>query len=327
MKNFNWSKYSKPIILVAFVIILSVLKPAEFLSVSNFISILTSVAAIGIMVSGTIFVFLIGGIDLSIATLLSMSAVVAATVITKMGGSAGAVIIGLIAALFVGALAGLLHGYITTTFAIPAFLVTFATQSIFLGGAQVLSNNNKIACTWPAFAILGKAVVPIIFMAVFALVSWYVLRRTVFGRYVYAVGGNPTASEISGINVKLVSIMCYVISGFTTAMGGIILAAQSQQADSALGAGFTNDVITAAVIGGISLLGGEGTLPGAIFGAVLMGLLNNGLSLMNVDSTQSGLVKGLVIVVAVAFDAMHHADQSRKKAKKVKKAAAAPELS
>lgn len=327
MKNFNWSKYSKPIILVAFIIILSVLRPAEFLSVSNIVSVLTSVAAIGIMVSGTIFVFLIGGIDLSIATLLSLSAVVVAVVTTKMGGNVGAVLVGLIAALIVGALAGVLHGYITTTFSIPAFLVTFATQSIFLGLAQVLSNNNKIACTWPAFAALGKGVVPIIFMVVFALISWYVLRKTVFGRYVYSVGGNPTASEISGINVKLVSIICYMISGFTTAMGGIILASQSQQADSALGAGFTNDVITAAVIGGISLLGGEGTLPGAIFGAVLMGLLNNGLSLMNVDSTKSGLVKGLVIVVAVAFDAMHHADQSRKKSKKVKKAAAAPELS
>ena len=327
MKNFNWSKYSKPIILVAFVIILSILKPAEFLSVANAVSVLTSVAAIGIMVSGTIFVFLIGGIDLSIATLISLSAVVAATMITKSGGSAGGVVIGILVALAVGALAGVLHGYITTTFAIPAFLVTFATQSIYLGLAQVLSDNNKIACTWPAFAVLGSGIVPIIFMVIFALVSWYVLRKTVFGRYVYSVGGNPTASEISGINVKLVSIMCYVISGFTTAMGGIILASQSQQADSALGAGFTNDVITAAVIGGISLLGDEGTLPGAIFGAVLMGLLNNGLSLMNVDSTKSGLVKGIVIVVAVAFDAMHHADQSRKKAKKVKKGAAAPELS
>ncbi len=327
MKNINWSTYSKPIILVAFIVILSVLKPAEFLSVGNAVSVLTSVAAIGIMVSGTIFVFLIGGIDLSIATLLSLSAVVAATVTTRMGGSTGAVLVGLLAALVVGAVAGLVHGYITTTFAIPAFLVTFATQSVFLGLAQVLSNNNKIACTWPAFAVLGKNVVPIIFMVIFALASWYVLRKTVFGRYVYAVGGNPTAAEISGINVKLVSIICYAISGFTTAMGGIILASQSQQADSALGSGFTNDVITAAVIGGISLLGGEGTLPGAIFGAVLMGLLNNGLSLMNVDSTQSGLVKGLVIVVAVAFDAMHHADQSRKKAKKVKKGPAAPELS
>ena len=303
------------------------MRPHEFLSVANAISVLTSVAAIGVMVSGTIFVFLIGGIDLSIATLLSMCAVVVAVVTTKMGGSAGALIVGMIVALIVGALAGVVHGYITTTFSIPAFLVTFATQSIFLGLAQVLSDNNKIACTWPLFKTLGSGVVPIIFMVIFALASWYVLRKTVFGRYVYAVGGNATASEISGINVKLVSIMCYVISGFTTAMGGIILAAQSQQADSSLGAGFTNDVITAAVIGGISLLGGEGTLPGAIFGAVLMGLLNNGLNLLNVDSTQAGLVKGIVIVVAVAFDAMHHADQSRKKSKKVKKGATAPELS
>ena len=159
------------------------------------------------------------------------------------------------------------------------------------------------------------------FMIIIALVSWYMLRKTVFGRYIYAVGGNATASEISGINVRLCSIMCYVLSGLTTALGGIVLASMTQQASSSTGAGYTNDVITAGVIGGVSLLGGVGTVPGAIFGAVLMGLLNNGLNLMSVPSTHAGLVKGLVIVVAVAFDALQHADQSRKKVKKVVKKA------
>ena len=115
--------------------------------------------------------------------------------------------------------------------------------------------------------------------------------------------------------------MCYVLSGLTTALGGIVLASMTQQASSSTGAGYTNDVITAGVIGGVSLLGGVGTVPGAIFGAVLMGLLNNGLNLMSVPSTHAGLVKGLVIVVAVAFDALQHADQSRKKVKKVVKKA------
>lgn len=159
-------------------------------------------------------------------------------------------------------------------------------------------------------------------MVVVAFISWYLLRKTEFGRKVYAVGGNPTAAAISGINVRLTSIKCYMLSGLTTALGGIILASMTQQGAASTGSGYTNDVITAGVIGGVSLLGGVGTVPGAIFGAVLMGLLNNGLNLMSVPSTQSGLVKGIVIVVAVAFDAAQHADQSRKKSKKTAKKAA-----
>lgn len=325
MKQINWSKYSKPIILVAFIVILSVLRPKAFLSLSNFSNVLWSVSVIGIMVCGTIFVFLIGGIDLSIATLCAFTAVVVVQVTHMLGDSPGAVFAGVLAALAVGALAGFIHGVIITTFRIPAFLVTFATQSIFLGLAMVFTNNKIVSCTVPAFTAIGAKKIlgfplPVYFMLVMAVISWYVLRKTVFGRYVYAVGGNPTASEISGINVRKASIICYVLSGLTTALGGIVLSSMTQQASSSTGAGYTNDVITAGVIGGVSLLGGEGTVPGAIFGAVLMGLLNNGLNLMSVPSTHAGLVKGLVIIVAVAFDAMQHADQSRKKAKKVKAA-------
>ena len=326
MKEINWGRYSKPMILAAFIVVLSILRPKAFLSLNNFSNVLWSVSVIGIMVSGTIFVFLIGGIDLSIATLCAFTAVVVVKVTHSLGDMPGAVAAGVACALAAGALAGLLHGIIITAFRIPAFLVTFATQSIFLGLAMVFTDNKIVSCTVPAFTAIGAKKIlgfplPVYFMLIVAAVSWFVLRKTVYGRYVYAVGGNETASAISGINTRRVSILCYVLSGLTTALGGIVLASMTQQASSSTGAGCTNDVITAGVIGGISLLGGEGTVPGAIFGAVLMGLLNNGLNLLSVPSTHAGLVKGLVIIVAVAFDAMQHADQSRKKAKKVKKAA------
>ena len=327
MKSINWGKYSKPIILVAFIVALSILRPKAFLSLNNFSNVLWSVSVIGIMVSGTIFVFLIGGIDLSIASLCAFTAVVVVEITHKLGDTPGAVAAGVAAALAVGLLAGLLHGVIITTFHIPAFLVTFATQSIFLGLAMVFTHNKIVSCTVPAFTAIGSKKIlgfpmPVYFMLVIAVISWFVLRKTVFGRYTYAVGGNATAAEISGIHVKRASILCYMFSGLTTALGGIVLASMTQQASSSTGAGYTNDVITAGVIGGVSLLGGEGTVTGAIFGAVLMGLLNNGLNLMSVPSTHAGLVKGLVIIVAVAFDAMQHADQSRKKVKvkKVKQA-------
>ncbi len=325
--NLNWSKMSKPLILLAFILVLWILRGSAFMSVGNIANVLWSVSVIGIMVCGTIFVFLLGGIDLSIATLCGFCAVVTVEVIHAFGDSVGGLLIAVIAAIAVGAAAGCVHGIIITTFKVPAFLVTFATQSIFLGLSMVVTNNKIVSCTEPAaFTAIGSMKIlgfplPIYFMIMIAAASWFVLRKTVFGRYVYSVGGNATASEISGINVKKVTIICYILSGVTTAIGGIILASMTQQAMASTGAGYTNDVITAGVIGGVSLLGGEGTVLGAIYGAVLMGLLNNGLNLMSVPSTEAGLVKGIVIIVAVAFDALQHADQSRKKVKKIVKKA------
>jgi len=326
MKNINWGTYSKPIILVAFIIVLAILKPAEFLSVSNFANVLWSISVIGIMVCGTIFVFLVGGIDLSIGSLCGLTAITIVTVINKMGFTTGSVFVGILAAIAVGALAGALHGIIITTFSIPAFLVTFATQIIFSGISMVITNNKIVSCNEPAmFTAIGSMKIlgfplPIYFMIVIAVISWFVLRKTVFGRQIYAIGGNPDASAISGINVKRNTIFCYMLSGVTTAIGGIVLASMTQQAMASTGSGYDTQVIMAGVIGGVSLLGGEGTVPGAIFGAVLMGLLNNGMNLMSVPSTQTGLVTGLVIIVAVGFDALQHADQSRKKVKKIKSA-------
>lgn len=324
-KKFNLSSYSKPIILVIFILALTILRPKTFPTVSNIANVLWSVSVIGIMVCGTIYVFLLGGIDLSIETLCGLCAVTVVEVIHACGNTNGGVILGILAALCVGLGAGLIHGFIITRFTVPAFLVTFSTQIIFRGISMIITGNKIVSCTEPAlFTAIGSKKIfalplPIYFMIIIAVLSWFVLRKTVFGRQIYAVGGNSQAAAISGINVRKDTIICYMISGLTTAIGGIVLASMTQQAMAATGTGYTNDVITAGVIGGVSLLGGEGTIPGAMFGAILIGLLNNGLNLMSVPSTQSGLVKGIVIIVAVAFDAMQHADQSRKKAKKVVK--------
>lgn len=325
MKNFNLTKYSKPLIMLVFIVVLTILRPSTFLTVSNFANVLWSISVIGIMVCGTIFVFLIGGIDLSIATLCGFCAVVTVKTITYFHNSVGGVFAGILGALAVGALAGCVHGIVITRFHIPAFLVTFATQSIFLGLSMIVTSNKIISCTEPAaFTAIGAKKIlgfplPIYLMILIAALAWYVLRKTEFGRYIYAVGGNATAAEISGINVRRSTVLCYVFSGLTTAIGGVILASMTQQAMASTGSGYTNDVITAGVIGGVSLLGGEGTVLGAMFGAVLMGLLNNGLNLMSVPSTHAGLVKGLVIIIAVGFDALQHTDQARKKVKKIVK--------
>ena len=282
MKDFNWSKYSKPIILVAFIVVLSILRPKAFLSLDNFSNVLWSVAVIGIMVSGSIFVFLIGGIDLSIATLCAFSAVIAVTVTHNMGDTPGAVFAGVFAALIAGALAGAVHGIVITTFKIPAFLVTFATQSIFLGLAMVMTNNKIISCTVPAFTAIGAFKIlgfplPVYFMVVIALVSWYVLRKTVYGRYVYAVGGNPTASEISGINVKKTILLGHVICSVMACLAGVASASKIQNGQPGAMDAYEMYAIASAVLGGTSLVGGSGSVARAMFGVAVIAVIKNGM--------------------------------------------------
>lgn len=317
-KKIEWGKYSKPIILIVFIVVLTFLRPNTFPTIGNLANVLWSVSVYGIMVCGTIFVFLVGGIDLSIGALCGLCAVTVVRTIHAFNDTNTGVIVGVLAALTVGALAGLLHGLVITKFNIPAFLVTFATQSIFLGLSMVLTGNKIISCLEPElFTSIGSKKIfgfplPIYVMLIIALISWFVLRKTVFGRQIYAIGGNAAAARISGINDTASIILTYVFSGLTTAIGGVVLASITQQSMASTGSGYETEVITAGVIGGVSLLGGEGTVPGAIFGAILIGLLNNGLNLMSVPSTVNGLVKGLVIIVAVGFDAMQHLDQSKK---------------
>lgn len=317
MSKINISKFSKPIILVVFMLVLTILRPASFPTVGNLSNVLWSISVYGIMVCGTIFVFLIGGIDLSIGSLCGLCAVTVVKIIRFYEYSNTGVLLGILAALSVGILAGLLHGCIVTKFKVPAFLITFATQIIFLGMSMILTNNKILSCLQPeAFTAIGMKKIlnfpiPIYIMLLVALVSWFILRKTALGRYVYAVGGNASAARLSGISDTMITILAYVFSGFTTAIGGIVLASMTQQCMASTGSGYETEVITAAVIGGVSLLGGEGTVSGALFGAILIGLLNNGLNLMSVPSTEHGLVKGIVIIVAVAFDALQHQEKFR----------------
>lgn len=315
MKKISWSGYTKPMILALFMLILTVLRPSSFLTVGNLSNVLWSVSVYGIMVCGTIFVFLVGGIDLSIGSLCGLCAVIVVRVIRYFDYSDTGVILGILAALFTGLFAGLLHGEIITRFRVPAFLITFATQIIFLGLSMILTGNKILSCLQPElFTAIGmkkilRFPIPIYLMFFIALISWFILEKTVLGRYIYAVGGNGPAARLSGIHDRGITVLAYMFSGLTTALGGIVLASMTQQCMASTGSGYETEVITAAVIGGVSLLGGEGTVSGALFGAVLMGLLNNGLNLLSVPSTEHGLVKGLVIIVAVGLDGMQHQER------------------
>lgn len=317
MKKINLKALTKPLILLACFAVLTILRPNSFPTVSNLSNVLWSISVYGIMTSGTIFVFLLGGIDLSIGSLCGLCSVACVMTIRQMGYTNIAVVCGVLMALLVGLLAGLFHGVIITRFKAPAFLITFASSTAYLGLSMVLTSNKILSCMEPALfvgisthKILGFPV-PVYLMLLVAVISWFILAKTPLGRRFYAVGGNPTASRLSGINDTAVTILAYVLSGLTTAMGGIVLASMTQQCMASTGSGYENYVIMSAVIGGVSLLGGVGTVPGCVFGAILIGLLNNGLNLMSVPSTEHDLVKGIVIIAAVAFDALQHHDKAR----------------
>ena len=301
-REVSLKRYSKIFILLGFMLVLTIIAPHSFPTIANLSNVLWSVSVIGIMVSGSIFAILVGGIDLSVGSMLALTGIIVVRIIRFFDYSVTGVLLGILAALLCGVLVGVVHGIIITKFKVPAFLITFATQSIISGISMILTNNKILGCLEPkAFTYIGIGKlfglpVPVFIMAAVALISFYVLDKTQLGRYVYAVGGNPEASRLSGISDNGITMMAYIFSGLTAAIGGIVLASMTQQA---------------AVIGGVSLAGGEGTVMGAIFGAVLVGLLNNGMNLMNVPSTHHGLVKGLVIIVAVAVDIMGHQEKKK----------------
>lgn len=296
-------------ILAAVIVALTILQPGIFLTANNFKSILLSISIYGIMVCGTVFPVLLGGIDLSVGAVAAASGALAVTTIVRYDYSTAGVLLGVGGGLLLGIAVGLIHGVIVSRFSVPAFLITLATQNIVYGIAQLFTKNTVISCLKPpAFTFLGGGRlfgVPfsIYIMAAIAAASYFILNHTVFGRDVYAVGGNAEACRLSGVNSRKIQIVSFIASGFTAALAGIVLASMNQQAIAKAAQGYDNDVLTAIVVGGISLMGGEGGLTGAVWGALLVGIISNGLRLMGIPSSYHGIVKCVVIVAAVSFDA------------------------
>ena len=307
-KSTLMKRFQKPLILLAVMLVMVVLQPRIFPTWNNMLSILYAVSIYGTMICGMIFAVLLGGIDLSVGPVAALSGAVTVLTIMAMGKTNGSVAVGVLLGLLAGSAVGLVNGLIISYFNVPAFLITLSTQSIINGVAQLTTGNQTIAAMEPAsFTYIGSGrllgvPVPIYIMALMMLITYLVLNRTVFGQRVYAVGGNRQAAQLSGVAVNRVSTICYVLSSFMAALSGIVLASMNQQAIAKAAAGYENDVLTAIVVGGTSLAGGEGSIQGALFGALLVGVLNNGMRLMGVPSTYHTLVKGIIIICAVAMD-------------------------
>jgi len=253
------------------------------------------------------FVILTAGIDLSVGALVAFSGVIATSVLKYPLPPVLAFGAALVSGLMIGALSGLFAGIFITKFRITPFIVTLALMTILRGAAYMYTDGRPIWGLPEEFSILGSrrvldVPVPSIIMIVVYLLAYLVLHQTRFGRYVYAVGGNPEAARLSGIDTSRVILSVYVICGSLAALSGILLASRMNSGQPNAGLMYELDVIAAVVVGGTSLFGGRGSIVGTFIGAMLIGVLRNGLNLMNVGSYVQMVVLGVVILLAVLFD-------------------------
>jgi ribose/xylose/arabinose/galactoside ABC-type transport system permease subunit len=297
------------LILVLIFIIMGILEPKFFLP-SNASSILLAISIYGIMACGMLFVVLIGGLDLSVGSMAGLAGTIFAFFARESGFSAGGVALGVIVALLVGLVVGYVHGILSTNLGMPSFIVTLATKYILYGiipmltaGAYVFMKGNGFVFKLGNAKVLGIPL-PIILFVVIAVVCGFVLRKTTFGRRLYAVGGNPSASTLLGIRVFRDAQIAYVICSVLACVGGLILASMNMMAGQTTGIGYEGYVLMAMIVGGINLAGGEGGISGAVFGALLAGMITNMMTLLGVGSDFQKFVQGAIILVAISLNVL-----------------------
>ncbi|WP_052002257.1 ABC transporter permease [Halalkalibacter wakoensis] len=276
----------------------------QFLTVNNLTNILLQSAIMGVVAIGMTFVIITSGIDLGVGAVLGLTSVVTAGMVT-----AGLPIVVVLAiAVLLGAACGLINGFFITKFSMAPFIVTLAMMAAARSVAMVYTDAKTISIYDDPFfrylrsgEILGVPIMIIIPIVIF-LIAHYVLRYTIFGRYVYAIGNNKKAAELSGINVKRVELSVYVIAGLLSGIAGILMTARLGSGTPLAGSNLELMAIAAVVIGGSSLMGGRGTVYGTVIGVLLINIINTGMNLMNISSHYQGLMMGLVILLAAWID-------------------------
>ena len=284
--------------------------PGVFTKPANLAVIMRFVATFGILGIGEILVIITGGIDLSVGSMTALTGVLVAWLILK--GAFGIASFGVIPAILIvlafSAAVGLWHGFFVTKVGVPAFIITLGTWLMAHGAAAFITRGYPIVFdAGHPFLVLGQGEVgsiPIMFivLVVVALIAYFILNFTTLGRHIYAVGGNREAARVSGVKVDGVRMFCYAVSGTMAGITGILWASRLGQGTPVVGSTYELWAIAATVIGGTSLFGGEGTVLGAILGAAIMGVMQNGMVLMNVSSYVQEIVLGAVLVIAVTYD-------------------------
>lgn len=294
--------YRSVLILLVICVFATILSPS-FLSVTNLFNVFKQITVAGIVGCGMTFVILTGGIDLSVGSILGLSGVLASGVLASTGNTAVAVAVSLI----VGIACGAVNGFFVSVCGIPPFISTLGMMTLLRGVILVYTKGSPIPIKSDAYKFFGKGSiagipVPVIILIIVFLLAHYILTQTSYGRSVYAVGGNREAARLSGIRVKTSEFLVYTLNGLMCGMAGLILTARLGSAQSTSGTGIEMDAIAAVILGGTSLSGGVGFVLPTVVGAMIMGIIDNILTLMNVNPHATNIVKGAVILIAVLVD-------------------------
>ncbi len=294
-------KYGIYLVLLAMIIISAIISP-NFLDSKNLMNIARQISVTTIIAFGQTLLIICGMIDLSSGSVIALSGVLGVSVYM----ATGSLTFSLVAGVLIGALTGLISGVFVTKYKMPPFIVTMAMQLVARGAVYLYTGGQPIYQIGD-FKKLGQGSVgflpiPVLFMILVAVCCWIILNRMRFGRYLYAIGGNEDASHASGINVSSVKIQAFIVSGVFAGLAGVLLMSRLNAGLPQAGINYEFDAITAAIIGGTSFTGGIGTASGTLVGAFIMGILNNILNLMNVQSYVQQILKGAIIVAAVAID-------------------------
>lgn len=305
-----WDKVGIFAVLILLCAFMAVMAPS-FLSIDNGLNVARSVSINAILAAGMTMIIITAGIDLSVGSILAVSGV--AGVLLFVSGTPS--VLAVLGGILVGAFAGFINGAFVAWLALPAFIVTLGSMTYLRGIAYSLLEGQPLIASDLGYRGIGNGAIagiptPVVVMVIVYVVFWFILERTTFGRHVYAVGGNIEAARLAGINVKRVLAMVYTLAGAAAGLAGIIFSARVLSAQPTAGESYELDAIAAVVLGGTSLMGGRGRILGTLVGALIIGVLSNGLVLMNVPFFYQLIVKGLVIVLAVAIDSLRRLSKS-----------------
>ena len=277
---------------------------SSFLSTQNAFNILRQISTNMLIACAMTMVIILGGIDLSVGSIIALSGVIAAGCVSRYELP---IVVALIAGAVIGLVIGVFNGFVICRTTIPPFIVTLATMNIARGLAKVYTGGSPVRVVTKEWQFIGAGYigpvpVPVIIMIIVIIITALLMNKTKLGRHIYAVGGNTQAAEFSGIKVARVKFIVHAYAGLMAGLAGIILASRMYSGQPTAGEGAEMDAIAAVVVGGTSMAGGSGKIGGTIIGALIIGVLNNGLNLMNVNSFWQDVVKGVVILLAVFID-------------------------
>jgi ribose/xylose/arabinose/galactoside ABC-type transport system permease subunit len=293
--------YAIVLVLILLALVVSIIQP-KFFSVQNFRNILNQISVVGVLSCGMTFVILIGCIDLSVGSMISLMGIVSVTLVAKLGGVpaiALSMLLGAVIGLFTGAVIGLIRGRMG-----ESFMVTYGMQSVLAAFALIVSGGlfMMVPVSKGIFVEIGKGLTPVYIFLGIVVVCQILISKTHFGRNIMFTGVNPAAASLSGINIRLNTMVVFMLSGMISALSAVILASRVMSANPTAGSGYELDAIASCVVGGISMKGGAGSFVNTLIGVAVIGILGNALNLLGIGSYMQMVVRGAVIAVAVALD-------------------------